>query len=52
MLTGDLNVATVEWIVQYKIADPYKYLFKLRDVEETFRLMTEAAMRRWWATTA
>ncbi len=46
MLTGDLNVATVEWIVQYKIADPYKYLFKLRDVEETFRLMTEATMRQ------
>jgi membrane protease subunit HflK len=45
MLTGDLNVATVEWIVQYKISDPYKYLFKLRDVEETFRLMTEASMR-------
>jgi membrane protease subunit HflK len=45
MLTGDLNVATVEWIVQYKIADPYRYLFKLRDVEETFRLMTEASMR-------
>lgn len=46
MLTGDLNVATVEWIVQYKIADPYKYLFKLRDVEETLRLMTEASMRQ------
>jgi modulator of FtsH protease HflK len=46
MLTGDLNVATVEWIVQYKISDPYKYLFKLRDVEATFRMMTEAAMRR------
>jgi membrane protease subunit HflK len=45
MLTGDLNVATVEWIVQYKISDPYKYLFKLRDVEDTFRLMTEASMR-------
>jgi len=45
MLTGDLNVATVEWIVQYKIADPYKYVFRVRDVEETFRLMTEAAMR-------
>jgi membrane protease subunit HflK len=45
MLTGDLNVATVEWIVQYKIADPYKYLFKLRDVEDTFRLMAEASMR-------
>ncbi len=45
MLTGDLNVATVEWIVQYKISDPYKYLFKLRDVDETFRLMSEASMR-------
>jgi modulator of FtsH protease HflK len=45
MLTGDLNVATVEWIVQYKISDPYKYLFKIRDVEETFRLMAEATMR-------
>jgi membrane protease subunit HflK len=45
MLTGDLNVATVEGIVQYKISDPYKYLFKLRDVEETFRLMAEASMR-------
>jgi modulator of FtsH protease HflK len=45
MLTGDLNVATVEWIVQYKISDPYKYLFRMRDVEETFRLMTEASMR-------
>lgn len=46
MLTGDLNVATVEWIVQYKIADPYKYLFNVRAVEETFRLMNEAAMRQ------
>ena len=46
MLTGDLNVATVEWIVQYKIADPFKYLFKLRDVEATFRMMAEASMRQ------
>jgi membrane protease subunit HflK len=46
MLTGDLNVATVEWVVQYKIADPYKYLFHVRDVEETFRLMSEAVMRQ------
>ncbi len=46
MLTGDLNVATVEWIVQYKIADPYKYLFNVRAVEESFRLMSEAAMRQ------
>ena len=45
MLTGDLNVAVVEWIVQYRIADPYSYLFKVRNVEETFRDMNEAVMR-------
>jgi len=45
MLTGDLNVAVVEWIVQYRVADPYRYLFKVRNVEETFRDMTEAVMR-------
>ncbi len=46
MLTGDLNVAVVEWIVQYKIKDPYAFLFKVRDVESTFRDMSEAAMRQ------
>lgn len=45
MLTGDLNVAVVEWIVQYRVADPYKYLFKVRNVEDTFRDMNEAVMR-------
>jgi membrane protease subunit HflK len=45
MLTGDLNVAVVDWIVQYKIKEPYKYLFKVRDVEETLRFLSEAAMR-------
>jgi membrane protease subunit HflK len=45
MLTGDLNVAVVEWIVQYRIKDPYKYTFHLRNVSETFRDMTEATMR-------
>lgn len=45
MLTGDLNVAEVEWIVQFRVADPYKYLFKVRDVRMTFRAMTEAVMR-------
>ena len=45
MLTGDLNVAVVEWIVQYRVADPYNYLFKVRNVEETFRDMNEAVMR-------
>ena len=46
MLTGDLNVAVVEWIVQYRVADPYLYLFKVRNVTDTFRAMTEAIMRQ------
>jgi membrane protease subunit HflK len=46
MLTGDLNVAVVEWIVQYRIKDPAAFLFRVRDVPETFRYMTEAAMRQ------
>jgi len=45
MLTGDLNVADVEWIAQYRIADPYKFLFKVKNVQETFRLMNEAVMQ-------
>jgi membrane protease subunit HflK len=46
MLTGDLNVAVVEWIVQYRIKDPRAYLFNVRDVPETLRYMAEAAMRQ------
>jgi membrane protease subunit HflK len=46
MLTGDLNVAVVEWIVQYRIKDPKAYLFHVRDVPETFRYMSEAAVRQ------
>ena len=45
MLTGDLNVAVVEWIVQYRVSDPYLFLFKVRNAQETLRDMTEAAMR-------
>ena len=45
MLTGDLNVAVVEWIVQYRVSDPYLYLFKVRNLDETFRAMNEAVMR-------
>ncbi len=45
MLTGDLNVAVVPWIVQYRIKDPYKYLFKVRDVRGTLRDLSEATMR-------
>lgn len=45
MLTGDLNVAEVEWIVQYRVTDPYKYLFKVRSLTDTFRSMNQAVMR-------
>jgi modulator of FtsH protease HflK len=46
MLTGDLNVADVEWIVQYKIRDPYQYVFRVRDVRGTLRDAAEAVMRK------
>jgi len=45
MLTGDLNVAVVPWIVQFRIKDPYKYLFKVRDVRSTLRDLSESTMR-------
>jgi membrane protease subunit HflK len=45
MLTGDLNAAVVEWVVQYRIVDPYQYLFRVRNVRLTFRAMSEAVMR-------
>lgn len=45
MLTGDLNAAVVEWVVQYRIVDSYKYLFRVRNVQDTFRAMSEAIMR-------
>ena len=46
MLTGDLNVIDVQWIVQYRIEDPIRYLFKLRDTPKTIRDTSEAVMRR------
>lgn len=46
MLTGDLNAALVEWIVQYRIKDPEAYLFKVRDVERTIRYVSESIMRQ------
>ena len=45
MLTGDLNVALVPWIVQYRIKDPFNYLFKVRDVRRLLVDMSEATMR-------
>ena len=45
MLTGDLNVAIVPWIVQYRVSDPYKFLFKVQNVRKTLRDLSESSMR-------
>jgi len=45
MVTGDSNVALVEWVVQYKINDAYKFLFMVRDPDGTLRDSSESIMR-------
>jgi membrane protease subunit HflK len=45
MLTGDLNVAMVPWIVQYRIKNEYNFLFKVQNVNRLLRDMSEASMR-------
>ncbi len=45
MLTGDLNVAVVPWIIQYRRSDPRAYLFNVKDVRSLLRHMSEASMR-------
>jgi membrane protease subunit HflK len=46
MLSGDLNIIDVEWVVQYRISDPMKYLYQQRDPERTLRDIAESVMRR------
>lgn len=45
MLTGDLNVAVVPWIVQYRIKEPFNYLFKVQNVTGLLADLSEASMR-------
>lgn len=45
MVTGDLNAALVEWVVQYRVEDPRLYLFHVRMPEWTLRDLGEAVMR-------
>lgn len=45
MLTGDLNVAVVPWIVQYRVKDPFNFLFKVNDNRRLLVDMSEASMR-------
>jgi membrane protease subunit HflK len=46
MLTGDLNILDVEWIVQFKREDPVKYLFNVRNQKKTLRDISEAVIRQ------
>jgi membrane protease subunit HflK len=45
MVTGDLNTAVVEWVVQYRIVQPDKFLFKVQNPEDTLRNVSQAVMR-------
>ena len=46
MLTGDLNISDVRWIVQFKIKDPVQLLFETRDPRDNVRDIAEVVMRR------
>jgi modulator of FtsH protease HflK len=46
MLSGDLNIIDVEWVVQYRIADPIKFLYNMREPTRTLRDISESVMRR------
>ena len=46
MLTGDLKVIDVEWVVQYRVSDPDKFLHRVRQPEQTLRDVSESVMRR------
>jgi membrane protease subunit HflK len=45
MVTGDLNAALVEWVVQYRISNPRDFLFEVRQPSETLRYVSESVMR-------
>jgi len=45
MVTGDLNAALVEWVVQYRISEPAKFLFEVREPGATLRYVSESVMR-------
>jgi membrane protease subunit HflK len=46
MLTGDLNIVDVEWIIQYRIADPQAWLFNVQDKQKTIRDISQSVMNR------
>ena len=44
LLSGDLNIADVEWVVQYRIDEPRKFLFEIRSANQALRDLSEAVM--------
>ena len=46
MLTGDLNLAEVQWVVQYRVDNAFNNLFEVRNPQSTLRTLSEAAMRQ------
>ncbi|HOI93317.1 MAG TPA: FtsH protease activity modulator HflK [Syntrophobacter fumaroxidans] len=46
MLSGDLNVVNLQWMVQYKIQNPVDFLFRVHDVEGTLDDISESVVRR------
>lgn len=46
MLTGDLNILDISWVVQFRINNPYLAIFNIRDLRKTIRDVSEAVMRR------
>ena len=46
MLTADKNVINVAWIVQYRIGDPFNFLFKIQNVEQAVHDLSETVTRR------
>lgn len=46
MLTSDRNVIDLEWIIQYKVQDPIFFAFKVKDVKQAVRDISEVALRR------
>jgi membrane protease subunit HflK len=45
MLTGDENIVDMDFTVLWKIGDAGKFLFIIRDPEETVKVASESAMR-------
>lgn len=46
MVTGDLNIANVEWVVQYKVSDPFKYIFHSENPTVNIQDVSESIMRQ------